>query len=223
LFAVVAAAGVSVAIAGLASSPPRNVNLAALWKINPDLSDDPQKAVSKKRAESSSSGPTGARRRGGGNTGIDVGDIFGGGTVIIGGGVPRGGGGGSGDRPADDPDQPESMRMPLDWFLATREELEIEQQPDAVTIRTLEDTSTCKPAQADKVPVPNGEMVDRHCGWQGSAFVVELKSGDGITRLNRYELRKNGQQLIVTSEVKGGHGQLSGLQIKRVYERALAF
>jgi hypothetical protein len=114
------------------------------------------------------------------------------------------------------------MRVPLDSFLATAEQFEIEQQPDALTIRTLDETSTCKPGQTDEVRLPNADTVKRRCGWRGDAFVVELVSDDGETRTNRYELRRGGKQLAMTSEIKGGHGKLRGLQIKRVYERALA-
>jgi hypothetical protein len=115
------------------------------------------------------------------------------------------------------------MRVPLDSFLATREQFEIEQRPDALTVRTFDETSTCKPAETAKVPMPNGELAERRCGWQGAAFVIELKSPDGVTRVNRYELRKNDQQLVVISEIKGGRGQLSGLHIRRIYDRLVAY
>jgi hypothetical protein len=53
--------------------------------------------------------------------------------------------------------------------------------------------------------------------------VVELASEDGVKRVNRYELHKGDRQLVLTSEIKGGKGQLRGLRIKRVYDRAVAF
>jgi hypothetical protein len=115
------------------------------------------------------------------------------------------------------------MRVPLDSFLATREQFEVEQRPDAFTIRTVDETSTCKPGEPSKVPLQSGEMVEQRCGWKGDAFVVELVSEDGVTRANRYELRKGNRQLVMTSEIKGGKGQLRGLQIKRVYDRMVAF
>jgi hypothetical protein len=228
LLAAVVVAAASAAIAGdLKAAAPKNVNLTAIWKINLELSDDPQKVLAKKREESSGGAPTGGGGGGGTNTrvgkaDVDMGGIFGG--VISGtiGGGNRGGGGGEADRPESDP-VPTGMRIPLDSFLATREQFEIQQLPDALTISTLDETSTCKPGATDKVPLQSGEQVGRHCGWDGGTFVVELASEDGVKRVNRYELHKGDRQLVLTSEIKGGKGQLRGLRIKRVYDRAVAF
>jgi hypothetical protein len=227
----VAVAAASAALAGdLKAAAPKNVNLTAIWKINPELSDDPQKVLAKKREESAGGGPMGGGGGGGtsggstrvGKADVDMGGIFGGvisGTM----GTGRRGGGGSSDRPETDPAPSESMRVPLDSFLATREQFEIQQLPDALTISTYDETTTCKPGVADKVPVQSGEMVDRHCGWDGGTFVVELVDADGVKRVNRYDLRKGDRQLVLTSQIKGGKGQLRGLQLKRVYDRAVAF
>jgi hypothetical protein len=237
LFAMAAVGGAGLALADLKASAPKNVNMTALWKINAEQSDDPQKVVAKKRSDaaggsrggggsstgtSTTGGSVGGRR---GGVRVDVGDIFGGG--VFGGGTVTGGGtsnrGGTSDRPEGDPDQPENMRMPLDAFLATREEFEIQQQPNVLTISTVDETSTCKPGETAQVPMPNGQLADRRCGWQGGTFVMEIKSPDGVTRVNRYELRKNDKQLVMVSEIKGGKGQMSGLQIRRVYDRTVAF
>ncbi|MEP7242442.1 MAG: hypothetical protein ABI885_02020 [Gammaproteobacteria bacterium] len=226
LLALVTMTGLGVARADFKTTAPKELNLSALWKLNPDLSDDPQKVVAKKRDEGMDPGPppTGRGSRGG-NNGIDVGDIFGGGTIsgTLGGGRRGGTRGGAGDRPDDDPEPTGSMRVPLDSFLATREQFEIEQRPDALTIRTYDETNTCKPGESAKVRLSNGDAVDQRCGWQGDTFVTELKAADGVTRVNRYELRKGGKQLVMISEIKGGRGQLRGLQIRRVYDRLVAF
>jgi hypothetical protein len=227
VLALAAAAAAGVALADLKAEAPKNVDLTAIWKINPKLSDDPQKVLAKRRDEENSNGaPVPSGRRGTRTSGgIDAGDIFGGvlsGTIDKGGIHPGTSGGGDADRPEGDPAQSSTMRVPLDSFLATAEQFEIEQHPDALTIRTLEETSTCKPGQTDEVRLPNADRVKRRCGWRGDAFVVELVSDDGETRSNRYELHRGGKQLTMTSEIKGGHGKLRGLQIRRVYERALA-
>jgi len=227
LLAIAAGAAANVALADLKPEAPKNVNLTALWKINPELSDDPQKILAKRRDDADNGGGYGGGpstgRRGGASGGIDAGDIFGG--VITGtidkGGIHPGTGGSAPDRPAGDPSS--TMRVPLDSFLATREQFEVEQRPDAFTIRTVDETSTCKPGEPSKVPLQSGEMVEQRCGWKGDVFVVELVSEDGVTRSNRYELRKSNRQLVMTSEIKGGKGQLRGLQIKRVYDRMVAF
>jgi hypothetical protein len=235
LFGIVGAAVLSLAAgAELNRTAPAKVSLAGLWKINPDLSDDPYKAVEKKRRDSAGGsstggGPVGGRtgsRRGG--VVIDAGDVFdgvfggtvGGSTGGAAGGRRGGGGGGTSDRPAGDP-EPSSMRIPLDSFLATLEQFEIAQQPDSLTIATEDGASTCKPAEPGKAPLPGGEQGERKCGWQADSWVMQVTAPDGVTRANRYELKKDGRQLVMTSEIKGGKTQLSGLRIKRVYDRVL--
>jgi hypothetical protein len=220
-------AGVSVAAADLKRAAPKDVDLTGLWKLNPELSDDPQQVVTKKRKDNTDGGPISGGRRGGGvtvGTG-GTGDVFGdilagtiGGTIGRGGTVRRTGGGES-DRPEGDPEPTDTRRVPLDSFLATREQLEIDQQPEAVTISSVDEASTCKPGETNKAPTPSGELVDLRCGWKGDTWVTELKAPDGVTRVTRYELRKKDQQLVMISEVKGGKTEFAGLQIKRVYDR----
>ena len=237
LLGIVGTAALSVASgAEMKRTAPANVDLTGLWKINPDLSDDPYKAVERKRRDSAGGnrpvgggGPMGGtigNRRGG--IVIDAGDVLDGvfgGTVsgsaggTVGGRRPAGGGGTS-DRPAGDP-EPSSMRIPLDSFLATLEQFEVAQAPDSLTITTEDEASTCKPAEPGQAPLPGGELGDRKCGWQGGTWVTEVKAPNGVTRTNRYELKKGGRQLVMISEIEGGKTQLSGLRIKRVYDRVV--
>ena len=224
LLTVITVAGINVATAGdLKATPPKNVNLTAIWQINPKLSDDPREVLSGKRDESRGRTPVPTPRPGGGNKvgpfDVDVGDVFGNGTMSGGVTVGRGSNrGGSGDRPDEDP-EPTTMRVPLDSFMATREQFEIEQSAEAFTIRTVDETNTCKPGEASKVPLQSGELVDQRCGWDGAAFVVEVKSPDGVTRTNRYQAQDGGKRLVMVSDIKGGRGQLRGMHIKRVYDR----
>jgi len=222
LIAIVAVVGIDVAAAGdLKTAPPKDVNLTAIWQINPKLSDDPREVLSGKRDESRSRTPSSPQRTGGGSKvgpfDVDVGDVFGNGTMSGGVRVGRGSQQG-GDRPDDDP-EPTNMRVPLDSFMATREQFEIEQHPEAFTVRTVDETNTCKPGEPSKVPLQSGELVDQRCGWDGAAFVVEVKSPDGVTRTNRYQTQDGGKRLVMVSEIKGGRGQLRGMHIRRVYDR----
>ena len=225
LLALASVAGGDVALADLKPAAPKAVNLTAIWKINAELSEDPQQVLAKRRDESSGRGSNRSMPRGGtgtGTGGIDAGDILAG---TISGSISRGRGArnSGSDRPDEDPEPQSSTRMPLDSFLATREQFEIEQRPDALTVRTIDETSTCKPSQTGQVRMPNGDLLEQRCGWDGSAFVTELKSPDGVTRVTRYELRKSDQQLVLTNQIKGGRGQMRGLQIRRVYDRLVAF
>ena len=114
------------------------------------------------------------------------------------------------------------MRVPLDSFLATLEQFEIQQGRSSLTIATVEEESTCRPADPGRAPVPGGELGERKCGWQGDTWVTEITAPNGVVRTNRYELKKEGRQLVMTSEIKGGKTEpLSGLRIKRVYDRVL--
>jgi hypothetical protein len=217
---LLAVTGVSTALAGLRTAPPKDVDLTALWKINPELSDDPQKVIARNRDRENVDQRS---RSGSGGSGTGTGDIFGG--VVFGGVIVGGSGGASGgtsDRPAEDP-SPNLTRVPLDSFLATREQFEIEQRPESLTIRTDEESSTCKPGESQRVPMQGGELVEQRCGWDGDTFVVELISEDGVKRTTRYELKDNAKRLLVVSTVKGGHGHLANLRIKRIYERLVAF
>lgn len=233
---VIVGSAATVRAAEMKPTAPAKVNLAGLWQINPDLSDDPYEAVENKRRDSAGGSPTGGGPVGGrhgGRGGVstsglpDAGDILGGvisdrGTVISGGGTIGGRGrgtGGTSDRPDGDP-EPSSMRVPLDAFLATLEQFEIAQQPDSLTITTDTDSNTCKPTDPGQAPLPGGEMGERKCGWQGDTWVTEIKAPNGVVRTNRYELRKGGRQLVMTSDIKGGKSPLSGLRIRRVYDKA---
>jgi hypothetical protein len=224
LLGIVATAALNLAVgAELKQTAPAKVDLAGLWQINPDLSEDPHKAVENKRRDSAGGSGTGGMP-GGRGTGsrrggvvIDAGDVLDG---VFGGTVGGSTGGGTSDRPAGDP-EPSTMRMPLDSFLATLEQFEIAQKPDSLTITTVDDANTCKPADPGQAPLPGGESGKRRCGWQGDTWVTEVAAPDGETRTNRYELRKGGRQLVMTSEIKGGKTPLAGLRIKRIYDRVL--
>jgi hypothetical protein len=227
LFGIAGMAILSLAAgAELKHTAPPKTDLSGLWKINPDLSDDAHQAVEKKRQDSagggrSSGGPIGRRPSTlPGGIVIDAGDILDGvlGGTTSGSAGGRRSSGGASDRPADDP-EPYSMRAPLDSFLATVEQFEIAQAPDSLKITTEDETSACKPAAPGQAPVPGGELGQRRCGWQGDTWVTEITAPNGVIRTNRYDLRKDGRQLVLTSEIKGGKSDLAGLRIKRVYDR----
>jgi len=229
LFGIVAVAIVNLAAgAELKHTAPAKVDLTGLWQINPDLSDDPHALVEKKQRDHAEGNRTGGGGPIGGRPGssrggivIDAGDILDGVFGGTGGGRSSSGGGrGTGDRPPGDP-EPYSMRVPLDSFLATVDQFEIAQAQDSLKIATVDETSTCKPSDPGKAPVPGGDLGERRCGWQGDTWVTQVTAPNGVIRTNRYELRKNGRQLVMTSEIQGGKTELAGLRIKRVYDRVL--
>ena len=215
-FAVIAVVGANVALAGLKATAPKHVDLTGLWKINAELSDDPQEILDKRREKAM--GRRGMR----------------GGMGGMGGGMGRGpGGGGDTGGPPDarrehgrhgreDSDDRESMHESMERMLATQEQLDIKQDVDSVTLSSIDDTSRCKSGATVQVSTPDGNLADRQCGWKRSTYLIELKSPKGLTRTEEYKLAKSGNQLIVVTQFKGGRGSLSGLKIKRTYDRLVA-
>jgi len=50
---------------------------------------------------------------------------------------------------------------------------------------------------------------------------VEMKSPNGLTRTDQYELAKGDNQLIVVTELAGSRLPLSGVKIRRTYDRVV--
>jgi hypothetical protein len=135
----------------------------------------------------------------------------------------RGGSGGWDERGVDAEDESRQRGEPdasTQRMLATKESLEIMRQDGALTLKDDDDDTTCKPGELAQVSMPNGTVADRRCGWDHKTFVVELKPSQGFSRIEPYALSPDGRQLILTTELKGGRGPLSGIKIKRVYDRS---
>lgn len=211
--------GIDIADAGSNVTPPKNVDLTGLWVINSTLSDNPKEILEKRREKAGSnrtrrvggSGPGGGMGRGPGGVG----------------GIPPGGVGGPVRRMPDrqvesDSGRSEPTNETLDELLAWPEQLDIKQEMHTYTISSINQTSSCKPGEAAvQVPMRDGYLADQHCGWKSKQFVIELKSPIGLTRIDRYELSKKTDQLVVITELKGGRGPLKGLKLKRTYDRMI--
>jgi hypothetical protein len=217
------------ASAGLKAQAPKDVDLTGSWNINTQLSDDPQKILKERRAQARPSlhgGFGGMRGSDAGSSGGIPGSGGRGGMGRPTGSEPggmRGGSGGWDERGVDAEDRSGERGEPdasTQRMLATRESLEIVQQDGALTLKDDDGDTTCKPDEVAQVSMPNGTVGDRRCGWDRKAFVVELKPPQGISRNERYELSPDGRQLVLTTELKGGRGPMSGIKIKRVYDRS---
>jgi len=230
--------GASAASAGFKTMAPRDVSLAGLWKLNAELSDDAQKVIDGKRAKSAPRPTAGSSRRGRISIPIpDAGDILGGiGGIGRDDGADPSDGGVSGrartgnshipehdDTGSTDPDHEEKMRGFVDQMLVKPpEEIEIEQRPDALRVQSPDTTDTCRPGESSQVMLPGTVIADRHCGWSGAVFVIEVKSRTGGTRTDRYTLSNGGNRLTVSATLSGSSGRWSGLEIKHVYDRAVS-
>ena len=113
-----------------------------------------------------------------------------------------------------------AMQAALEQLVA-QEQLDIRQDIHSLTFANIEQTNTCKIGQAAQVPTPDGNLADRQCGWKRKKFVVEMKSPNGLTRTDQYELAKGDNQLIVVTELAGSRLPLSGVKIRRTYDRVV--
>jgi hypothetical protein len=194
------------AVARLKSTAPEDVNLSGVWKINTALSEDPQDALEERHRQ--------ARER------MDtvrsvatpaVGGIVGGIVGAVLGGIAN-------KDPAADP----SARASLEQLMKTEDQLAIEQQARALAWkRAGSEPDICTTEGARPITLPNGETARRRCGWNDGVFVVELKLPDGFMRTDRYQVAEDGNQLDISTEIKGPRGPMSSFAFKRVYDRML--
>jgi hypothetical protein len=186
----------SVACAGLKSTAPADVDLGGTWTFNHDASDEQRGVL------------------GGGQLHMERRDAPSGSGSISGGSPPRAGRMSDGDL--------ESMHEQMKQRLASAERIEIEQRADDMTLKTDAGAVTCDTTETTQVSTPEGGVADRQCGWDGNAFVVELKSPDGVTQRDSYTLADDGKQLIVTTKLDRGGGDAPAMSMvtRRVYDRA---
>jgi hypothetical protein len=186
----------SVACAGLNSTAPADVDLGGTWTLNRDASDDQRAALGERKLHIE-------RREAPSESGS-----------ISGGGPPGAG-------RMSDADL-ESMHEQMMQRLASAERIDIEQRTDAMTLKTDARTVSCGTTETTQVSTPDGGVADRQCGWDGNAFVIELKSPDGVTQRDSYTLTGDGKQLIVTTKLESGGGDAPAMSMvtRRVYDRA---
>lgn len=212
----------AVAIAGcasterLATTAPAGVNLTGEWKLNPNLSDDPDKLgpdpdVTPQRS------PGGHRGHGGGR---------GGGSGMPPMGSP-GGPGGYNYLPValtsgTSEQQPTSSRgMSINRLLQAPLRMSITQKDGTVVIKANmpDGTQTVDEYTAGitaTIAFGPQQTAERTAGWRGPVFVVTTTVKKGPWREDDFALDEDGR-LIVSTQTRGG--RLGKLDIKRVYDR----
>jgi hypothetical protein len=69
--------------------------------------------------------------------------------------------------------------------------------------------------------MPGGQLADAQVGWDGDAFVIERKVRRGPRVVERYQLlKKTGQLQAVIRWGGPSDDLLSGVKIKRIFDRA---
>lgn len=70
-----------------------------------------------------------------------------------------------------------------------------------------------------QVSMPQGELADSQVGWDGEWFVIERSVRNGPRVIEKFRLLQSTGQLEYRLAV-GGDSELSGLKLRRVYDRA---
>jgi hypothetical protein len=221
----------SVAMASLKEKPPKGVELAGVWKLDPYRSDDPDAVLAQARAEAEKSGGDsgGGMRRGRGGYGGGGGGFPGGGGGFPGGGGGgwgRGGGhhrGGGSSSSSDDSsgststDHTAPRSQLLKDLAANPATLDFSNTEHTLKISAEQNSVEC--AAGVKVAVSDSAgAAERNCGWDGRAWVIETERGKTLKRTDRYELSKDGKTLTYVTTASGQ--RIPKIKITRTYTAA---
>lgn len=229
----------TVAMAGLKEKPPKGVELAGTWQIDPYRSDDPTAVLDEAKSEMQEKGGGGGMRRGGGGFpgGGGGGGFPGGGGGFPGGGddggFPGGGGGGrggwgghhggmgggrGGSRSGSSGNGgSESPRQMLNDLAANPDKLAFSSTEHTLKVSAGDANTECAAGVKVAISDANGDA-ERHCGWDGRAWVVETARGKNFTRTDRYELSKDGKTLTYVTTATGS--RMPKIKITRTYTLA---
>jgi hypothetical protein len=225
--------------AGLKNKPPQGISLGGTeWLLDPYRSDDPIAAIEKAHQEQQEQAEQKAKRdrdrteRGGVFGGDDPWDNRNSGGGTWGGGTPGGGGWGQGgDRGSTTIDptgetQSATVRWGSSSGLRNAFLTQLDKNPERISFRhtnervtVTEDTidTDCSPGEKETVADSFGDG-ERHCGWEGRAWVVETARGKDFRRTDRYELSKDGKTLNYVTTATGR--DMPKVRISRTYSVA---
>lgn len=186
------------------------MDLSGYWRLNPSLSDDPERMLQQRLDEERKEREKWMRKQ-------REHDPL---------GIPP-----LGDGPvppdadaAPPPNRPqqrsrnrrlEEMRRMLD----ISDTLSIRQQGNRVEISTEVDTNTYDAGTKSQVSMPQGELADQRVGWDGPWFIVNRRASKGPQMVYKYRLLKSGQ--LETQLNWGGDSPLDGMKVHRIYDRTL--
>jgi len=219
----------------LVASAPHGVDLSGEWRLNEDLSDDPQRVDEPKEAapkteEAPERNPGGFGRPGTGVPGMPSGP---------GGLDPRGGGnnltstGGTAsglvpvlyqttDLPSSSSDaapaaKPVGREGSVSRMLDAPALLQISQSGGRVTVKSLADGSTTEYTAGEQRTISFGQtQADRSAGWRDAAFVVITKAHKGPSKEDDFALDAEGHLIFATLVT---HVRKGPIDFKRVYDR----
>lgn len=211
-------AAAAAVLGGCASAPkaeaPAGVTLAGTWKLDRAASDDPQKIISRMRAEAlklmgrrSVAPPAGGMRRGGAGTPPAPDESDG----VLADETP----GANGRGPPPDPLRRSPMMHVLTAALARGNFLTVRQSPDEFVLDYGTSVRSFTPGAHSVVSADTG-VADQISGWSGHEYVIENRAQMGPNVVERYALSSDGRHLIETLRI--GPAELPAVELKRVYD-----
>jgi hypothetical protein len=169
-------------------------NLSGTWKLNKDLSDDPQQKMKDARSESGGGGHSGGRH---------------------GGGMGRGSGGHSGSSGSGSGDD---GQRPLEDMATALQQLKIDHQDPTLTIEDGLGRQHHLFTDGRKIEEERsyGGTTQIHAVWKDGRIVVTTQSEKGPKITETYAVAADGSQLTVTSKIEMRRG--GSVEIRRVYD-----
>jgi hypothetical protein len=97
----------------------------------------------------------------------------------------------------------------------------LEFTPNEHTLRVAAADSSTECAAGVKVAISDSAGDgERHCGWDGRAWVIETDRGKDFKRTDRYELSKDGKTLTYVTTANGK--RMPKITISRTYTAVMA-
>lgn len=225
----------------LVASAPQGVDLSGQWRLNENLSDDPQRIGDDQKDQppklnAPSRNPGGFGRPGGGVPGMPGGpggiDPGGGGenltsTSAAAGLVPVRYGQTTGlppsasDSPPPPPGgKPSARDSVVSHMLDAPPLLTISQTGSKLIVRSSSDSSIDEYTAGEQRTIPFGQTeADRSAGWRDAAFVVITKAKKGPSKEDDFALDSEGHLIFATLVT---HVKKGPIDFKRVYDRVRA-
>lgn len=234
IFGATVLAGCATSSGKLVATAPQGVDLSGQWRLNEDLSDDPQRVDEPKEApppkdEAPERNPGGFGRPGTSMPGMPSGP---------GGLDPRGAmnatpgssglvpvlyqttdlpGSASDSDPAKPAGKAPGREGTVSRMLDAPALLQISQSGSKITVKSVPDGSANEYTAGEQRTIPFGQTeADRSAGWREAAFVVITKAHKGPSKEDDFALDSEGHLIFATLVT---HVHKGPIDFKRVYDR----
>jgi hypothetical protein len=206
--------------AAVRQSATDHADLTGAWKLNPELTQRPE------RPDENGSG--GHRRGGGGGGGRAPGGGGGGGMGGMGGGH-RGGGmgggggyGGGGGQSKSNTEEMAKLRESMRLATLIPERLTIVKSYNGFTVTDNDGVSFTLTADGKSIKSDAGAVkVETKVKWDEAVLVVERKFDGGVKATDRYWVTEAPRQLVIASKVENSRmGADHAIALQRVYDFA---